>query len=263
MKFERPERVKYAKNPLIEVVAEIRFPVQLAIQQSLPVDFQSQISATYPFLEMAQELHMEIHPPSVEHPQGGTPSVSQLRKTVYVFLSVDKQCRISLSDQWLRFSAVAYSSWEQFEAQFVDVMKVFSRVYGVEYFTRLSLRYRDLIDRKVLRCESAEWEDLIKPGMLGALAAYGVNQQDCEGYQQSMRLKLERGAVNITHTLVRHMEGHSAFLIDADFFLEETFRAETSHVTDTLRTYNVQAGGLFRSTITEQLHRLLEPSPVC
>jgi uncharacterized protein (TIGR04255 family) len=265
MRFERPARVKYSKNPLVEVVCEVRFPTQLAIQQSLPVDFQAIVATVYPFLEMAQEVHMEIStlPAATgdQHPASAS-GVAQVRKTVYEFVSIDRQSRISLSDQWLRLSTVAYDSWEKFESQFIDAMGALTRVYAIEYFTRLSLRYRDLIDRKVLNCESVEWNELIQPGMLGALSAYKVASKDCEGFQQSMRLKLDRGAVNITHALVRHIEGHSAFLIDADFFLVETFKPETSHVTDTLRSYNVQAGGLFRSTITERLHALLEPGSV-
>lgn len=262
MRFHRPERVRYEKNPLIEVVCEVRFPIQLAIQQSLPVDFQSALSADYPFLEMKTEVQLEFHiaPQQSEPPPGNPPAMSQVKKMVYEFLSVDKQWRISLSDQWLRFSTLKYDSWEIFENRLIVILKTLFANYQIEYFTRLGLRYRDLIDRKVLGCEADPWENLIKPEILGALRVYNAPEGDCEGFQQSLRLKLDKGNVGITHALVRHIEGHSAYLIDADFFIEETFKAETNHVASILRDFNVQAGGLFRSTISDRLHELLEPT---
>jgi uncharacterized protein (TIGR04255 family) len=263
MKFERVERVRYAKNPLIEVICELRFPVQLAIQQALPVDFQASLASSFPFLEMAHEVQFEIHAPlgDSEAPNGAH-TVRQVRTTAYEFSSVDRTVKVSLSDQWLRVSTPKYVSWEVFEAQFLDALTVLKKIYGVEYFTRIGLRYRDLIDRKILECEEVAWSDLIKPEFFGALTGYGVLPDAVDGFQQSYRLKLETGAVGITHALVRHAEERNAFLIDADFSLEEVHKTEPTDVTTILRDFNIQAGALFRATISDRLHRLLEPTTV-
>lgn len=262
MKFKRAERVRYEKNPLIEVVCELRFPVQLAIQQSLPVDFQGALASRFPILELAHEVQFEIHAQPGNTPPAGGAQVRQVRATAYEFSSADRNIKVSLSDQWLRISTPKYDSWELFEGHLTDVFDALKRVYGIEYLTRVGLRYRDLIDRKFLACETVAWTELIKPEIFGAIAGYGLPQDVIDGFQQTFRIKLDSGAVGVTHAMVRHVGGHDAFLIDADFSLDELIKAEPINVTNILRDFNVQAGGLFRSTISDRLHKLLAPTTI-
>jgi uncharacterized protein (TIGR04255 family) len=261
MKFHRSERVIYRKNPLIEVAVEVRFPLQLAIQDSLPIDFQKGISAEFPLLKLKNEVQVQINIDSQE-PSSGQ-GLKSTQAITYSFSSIDRKWTVDLSAQSLRLSSMTYMNWENFESKLLLILQALHENYSVGYFTRTGLRYRDLIDRKALNCEDRPWQSLIDPRIVGPFIGYAVDESDCIDFQQNLSLRLDNGQVDISNGFVVHVQDrHAAFLIDADFHLDKTIKAEVNDVIELLRDFNVQAGGLFRQTISDELHELLQPSPV-
>ena len=55
MRLKQWDRVRYTKNPLVEVVAQVRFPRILEIDDQLPSDFQRALRQDYPLLEVQEE----------------------------------------------------------------------------------------------------------------------------------------------------------------------------------------------------------------
>jgi uncharacterized protein (TIGR04255 family) len=259
MKFHRSERVHYRKNPLIEVAFEVRFPLQLAIQDSLPIDFQKEISSEFPLLELKNEIQVQINVDG--HDPTNTKGFKGTQTTVYSFSSIDKKWTATLSAQSLTLATGAYTSWEDFEGRLLLVLKALNDNYSVGYFTRTGLRYRDLIDREILKCQNYSWQRLISSHILGPLNKY--DEKDCLNFQQNVSFRLDSGQVDVSSGYVVHVQDkHTAFMIDADFHLDTTIKAEADNVIGLLRDFNVQAGGLFRQTISDELHELLQPSPV-
>lgn len=58
MKLPNYERVIYEYNPLIEVIAQLRFPTILRITHKEPVDFQDSVRFEYPFFEAYKNLQI-------------------------------------------------------------------------------------------------------------------------------------------------------------------------------------------------------------
>ena len=50
MKLKTKERTFFKNNPIKEVIAQVRFPENLEIQDSLPVAFQKEITKDFPYM---------------------------------------------------------------------------------------------------------------------------------------------------------------------------------------------------------------------
>ena len=60
MKLPDYERVIYEYNPLIEVIAQIRFPTILKITSQEPVDFQDSVRFEYPIFEASRNVQIPV-----------------------------------------------------------------------------------------------------------------------------------------------------------------------------------------------------------
>ena len=58
--MDHNKRVIYQKNPLVEVILQIKFPTILSINAKDPVDFQDAIRQEYPIYQLAIENEQEI-----------------------------------------------------------------------------------------------------------------------------------------------------------------------------------------------------------
>ncbi|GDX40579.1 hypothetical protein LBMAG21_08710 [Armatimonadota bacterium] len=66
MPFPQTNRGIYAKNPLVEVVCQLRFPPILSINQSNLADFQSHIRDVYPLYSTSGSEGQSLHEFSTE-----------------------------------------------------------------------------------------------------------------------------------------------------------------------------------------------------
>jgi len=71
-------------------------------------------------------------------------------------------------------SSASYIRWEEFKDKLSLGLAAFVAVYEPSYFTRLGLRYRDLIQRSKLNLEGEPWSKLLKPALLGELTLDGL-----------------------------------------------------------------------------------------
>ena len=67
MPIPHRDRVIYGRNPLQEVVCQIRFPRLLDIDAEVPARFQSAIAEDYPLLAVRSVFQLTVDPGS---PQG-------------------------------------------------------------------------------------------------------------------------------------------------------------------------------------------------
>ena len=54
MKFPESPRVRYSRNPLLEVICQLRFPKILSIETEVPVGFQEDIRSEYPVFKTSR-----------------------------------------------------------------------------------------------------------------------------------------------------------------------------------------------------------------
>jgi uncharacterized protein (TIGR04255 family) len=131
----RPVReVPLGKAPLERVVAQIRYPVVLAVEQGESVaPFQTAIEQRYPILQ-EERVHLLAAAPPQMPPQ-----------VVWRFSDEAAQWRVSLSRAFIALETVAYTSRSDFVARFHEVLVALVQHVGPTRLDRLGVRYIDRI----------------------------------------------------------------------------------------------------------------------
>src|SRR5262249_40942730 len=151
--------------------------------------------------------------------------------------------------------------WELFRARLERVLPIVTEVYQPPLFTRLGLRYKDLITRSAVNFkENAPWSELIRPEVLGPLATPELMAAEVRAFESGTTVALDQGALTLRISLMQHAQTREkGMVIDSDFYLEANREPDVSSALKVLDEFNRQSGGLFRWCITERLHKALDP----
>jgi uncharacterized protein (TIGR04255 family) len=150
------KRVIYKRNPLMEVVCQLRFPPILKISHQEPVEFQDEIRFQYPLFETTRtQVPSEI---SKIAQQFGLPLQSDI---AYSFKSEDQRWNLSITKDFIALTTSSYERYEQFKQRLEEALNIFERIYKPSFYTRVGLRYQDLIVRSKLGIEDKNWSELI------------------------------------------------------------------------------------------------------
>lgn len=263
MPFPDSPRVIYAKNPLTEVICQLRFPAILRIDSEAPVAFQERIRHEYPLYQkgIRQELFLSSLPGPVAEGVEGGPGLGPL-SGAHDFISADGCWTVGLTREFLALSTRNYLRWEEFRQHLELPLRSLTEVYTPPFFSRVGLRYQDVIVRSRLGLEESGWPELLRPYIVAELGSSDISGS-VEAAVRFIIIHLEQtgGLVRIQHGLAQHPgTGESCYLIDSDFFIEG--QTGGRDVETTLNAFNAQAGRLFRWCITEKLHLAMEPQPL-
>lgn len=262
--FPDSERVVYNRNPLTEVICQLRFPPILRIAAEPPVAFQERIRAEYPLLtERSSDTNIEVPPglpPAVAEMIRG--SLPKRKLAAYDFVSTDGWWKVSLTRDFLSLSTGQYTRWEHFQDHLKGPLQALVVVYAPVFFTRVGLRYRNLIQRSRLELNSTKWSELIKPHVTGMHAVPDLEDAIEEWIGQILlNLPEFKSKVRIHHGIAQDAEtSEDCFMIDNDFYTGE--RTEYDAVDGILGYFNKQSGRLFRSCIRPELDKVMEPFSV-
>lgn len=265
MAFPNAPRVVYECNPLDVVICQLRFPAILRIEAEPPARFQETVRSAFPNYDS---------PPSFQLPVGMPPELARsmfadLGRKNHNFASQDQQWVLTLNREFLSLTCNSYSQWQDFKDRLTGPFGALLQEYRPAAFSRLGLRYRDVIRRSRLGLEDVPWQELLRPWISGVLGSDGVN--DCVKATQSncvIQLSEEIGSVQMTFGLfieertndAGNKEQETVFLIDSDFYNDQ--QTEHDNVFNRLDALNRQAGLFFRWCITDRLHDALRPGPV-
>ena len=256
MIFPESPRVIYGKNPLQQVICQVRFPAILRIVSDTPVEFQDKIRAEYPLFAEKREATIRLP----EELTKKLPAEFLAAETAYEFTSADEQWTVSLTREFLALSARKYERWEDFSKHLAGPVDALASIYSPPFWSRTGLRYQDLIRRSAIELDQVEWKDLLNPQLAGELSDEQIAAV-IEYSRHEFQIKQNtNGNVRIRHGLVTDQETDEVcYMIDADFFTEE--RLEGENVRNRLNEFNQEAGRLFRWSISEKLHTAMEPRP--
>jgi uncharacterized protein (TIGR04255 family) len=88
MPFPESRRVIYDKNPLTEVISQLRFPTVLAIEAEIPAAFQERIRFDYPMFDDGSGVGpAELVPQEIARLLGSSFGISAPK--VYAFTTSD------------------------------------------------------------------------------------------------------------------------------------------------------------------------------
>ena len=251
--FDNGPRCILEKNPLVEVICQLRFPDILKIETAEPADFQDAIRAEYP----RYQKQVENLPPKVEN---GRP-VPQGTINNYQFISADGQWKVSLTRNFIALSTHRYDRWETFANRLDAILASFIKVYAPAFFTRVGLRYINAIDRAALEMEDVSWRELIRPGYLGLMGEEDAAEQAFAKCEQNVTVNMPGGSkANIksgpgTLRRVENRTGKSeqkqVFLLDIDLYMEGN--TPINLAVPALNVVHQNAGSIFRGAVTETL----------
>jgi len=260
MNLPEQARVIYQHNPLIEVIAQLRFPTILKIANQQPVDFQDNIRFDYPIFE-SQNLQIPVEISNLI-PQFNSNFNSGC---TYFFKSEDLRWQLSLNKDSLTLATTKYERYEDFIERLKNAVGFFEKIYNPSSYSRLGLRYRDLIIRSKLNIEQQEWSKLIPEYIASELHTPEIANA-IQGFVKNIQLNTDFGQVIFNHGLVTVKDiekgvDETAYLLDTDFFIEDRIE-RGEEVWNIFHKSNHTARNLFRWSITDELHRAMRPQPL-
>lgn len=255
--FPDSERVIYATSPLKEVVCEIRFPPILRIDNPAPADFQEEIRRVFPFFEKQAPL-----PPGMNIPEEIANVISAQHRPVYQFFTEDRDRMVSMTNSTIALTSYRYERWEKFAVDLNGVLEAFVRIYEPAFFTRIGLRYQNLLDATIMG-EVKEWHKLLSENVAGELG------NPLPGPVQIFEARRVTRFMNPSTgegVLLQHGIGtveeqtQPAYIVDIDCYTDAKTGARDA--TSILSRLNSRARRAFRWCITDKLHDSLGPRQV-
>lgn len=257
MPFPEARREIYENNVLQEVLCQLRFPTILRIDSEVPARFQDAIRSEYPLfkqqaapalpVDMVQAMqqlnvNFDIGPPG------------------YNFLTEDKRWTLGITRDFITLSTKRYERWEEFKGHLGRPLQALVEVYAPAFFSRIGLRYRNLIQRSKLNLsENTPWSELLEPQILGMLGSKEITEE-INTYGQDVLLSLsdQRGQLHIQHGLAKvRSSREQCYVIDGDFFT--TKRTTINDAIQTLDDFNEDSRRLFHWCITDRLREAMVP----
>lgn len=260
MHLPESERIIYARNPLIQVACQLRFPPILKISHQEPVEFQDEIRFQYPHFDgNKSQFPSEI---SQVIQQFG---LLQLNDLFYRFKSEDQMWQLLIAKDFITLTTSTYQRYEQFKKRFREAVEIFERIYKPSFYSRVGLQYQDLIIRSKLGLEDKSWSDLITERIASELYNPELSSS-LQSIMKNLILKTEHGQVNFNHGLVTVKEAGKdneevAYLLDADFYTEQKVERD-GNVWNILDQFNKSARELFRWSISDILHDAMQPQAI-
>jgi uncharacterized protein (TIGR04255 family) len=188
--FPKSERVLFRNNPLAEVICQLRFPPQLRIDVEAPSALQEALRDHYPILSIGRSLHARLQANGQTRGEGMV--VQKQEGNLYDFTSSGKDWKVTLANNFLALSTITYTRWEDFFSRLQLVAKAFSEVYSPPFFTRVGLRYQDIISREALGLAKKAWSSLLVPELVGPLASKKLGGADVETYRTIYRVQINQ-----------------------------------------------------------------------
>ena len=255
-------RVVYQKNPLFEVVCQLRFPPILRIETELPAAFQEQVRSAFPMYvgggaQAPNFKGLDLPKEVADLLRSGFPAVMEQPQT---FVSQDELWKATLNKEFVALTTPKYERWEQFAEHLTMLLDALEKVYEPAFYTRIGLRYRNRINPKILNLSDKSWTNLLRPELVGELGVSElVGSIDQVSRKALIRLARPGTKVQVRHGLER-MEGEVNYLIDNDFHTNE--RTKRTDAFGILEYFHREAHNLFRWSVSEQLHAAMGPEPI-
>lgn len=257
MTFPASPRVLYKKHPLERVICQLRFPPILRVDSEEPTAYQEAVRTEYPLYRDEQAVNLVPNLP---------PELAQIIKlspvgaksTVKSFVSADEGWTIALSREFIALSTRRYERWEEFRRRLLSAVEPFEQIYKPSFYTRVGLRYTDVIQRSRYDLGNATWAELLAPHVAGELGSEIGPKIKEASHVVLIDLGQEFGSVRTRHGLtIPPQTSEQAYTIDMDFFTQQ--RIELDHAKQRLDYFNEQAVRLFRWYITDRLHTAMAP----
>jgi len=259
MPFPEVKRVIYERNPLDRVICQLRFPPILKIDAEIPAEFQDRVRNDFPNYSETWELRVVPQEIRAEIPDEVFRQLTQSSGTKnHEFSSEDDRWKVNLTRTFIALTANRYERWEEFKDKLADLLSALIDLYSPAYFSRVGLRYVNVIRRSELNLRDASWSELLQPYILGILGSPGVGNH-IQNFESRYEIRLSDGE-SIVKTITAFIEaddGERCYVIDSDF--SNTNKTGIDATMEKLDCFNSRGSRLFQWCITDRLHQAMEP----
>lgn len=262
MPFPEKKRIIFKKNPIDSVVCQLRFPPILKIDSEIPAKFQDIIRERFPNYSETTNLNINVE----TNLQSPIPH-SLLQKINhqnnfknYEFKSDDGIWKVNLTRTFIALTTNKYEKWEKFTEVLNIPLQALIKTYSPSYFTRIGLRYIDVIKRSDLGLSEYKWRDLLNPSLIGLLADNHIGDS-VTNLESTNEIKLldNESHLRLNTKFVKENDNPEIFyMIDSDFYNENKISDE--NVFEKLNFLNSNSTKLIQWCINSKLLTALEPS---
>jgi uncharacterized protein (TIGR04255 family) len=260
MPFPQSPRLVFEENTLTEVICQLRFPPVLTILTEPPSSFQESIRDSYP-LYRRQDPFSQL-PENLSGVLSELPLQRPLNAITHTFETEDSHRSISLTSEFVAITERDYVEWDLMVKEIERAKAALEEIYRPSFYTRIGLRYRNIVRKGALNFKDRAWKDLLNPAFTGMLGADDIDEGDVSAIRSECVIDLTPGTpqqVRVLQGLEAESSGQT-YLIDADYFTTE--RSGGDSVRNTLDEFNRQSGYLFRWAIRPTLRDALRPRSV-
>jgi uncharacterized protein (TIGR04255 family) len=264
MPFPEKKRIIYKQNPLDQVICQLRFPPILKIETEIPANFQDAIRHQFPKFIEKSEWKMNI--PEAISEQVPPDFLQQMMPAAtgknYEFSSDDDIWKINLTRNFVALTANEYRRWEAFKDKLAIPFEAIGRVYSPSYFSRVGLRYIDIIDRSRLGLKNTPWRELFNPAISGILGSDEIGDE-VKSFESVYEIALDGNygnysMVRIATKFVNNKEtGETCYMIDSDF--SNTSKIPIAEALNILNFFHLNASRLIQWSIKKPLHDAMQP----
>ena len=266
MKIKSSEKFMYAKNPLIQVLAQIRFDRCQSLMSG-PTEAQKRVFANSGFVTETIEQSASIQIEFGSNAGESTPPIAPI-PIVFHYGAVDEQSKLSVCADFIAVSCTKYVDWTQFKSLLLPAFTGFAELNTHLKVNRVGLRYRDLIERENLGLQGVPWSELLAPIICGVFGAEDFFQDDLieeAGVEQQVTqvlLNFRESKLLLQSALLRSTgeQPTQAVLIDTDFYRELPEKTASSMVGNIIESLHKNADAAFRCCIKEKLHVAFGPT---
>jgi len=209
------EPTRFAKNFLRQAVCELRFPTLFELEgERPPSSFAKALRKDYPLYQANDDLSVGVNGVDKAH--------------LHVFASLRPGWNVTLRAASVTLETTKYDSFENFQKRLALVVRAAAEVIDSEYFTRIGLRYINVIP--VGSDRVSEW---LNPELVGLHSSeiFGGAVE----FSGRIAGPAELGGYLLNHGLAGEVSARrKEYVIDMDFFAQDVEVGDAASVIDTL-----------------------------
>ena len=155
-----------------------------------------------------------------------------------------------------------YTRWEAFRETIDLSLRALIEIYRPAYFTRIGLRYINLVNREKIGLEDAHWASLLSKDISSELSI-PFFERNIDEFQKLIRINNPngQGGFLLQHGIVKDQNATSkVYSIDFDFYHDK--RTEVNLALAIADELHRLSGRAFRWAISDLLHSSLGPTAV-
>ena len=247
------EEVPLPKAPLVHVLAQIRFPIEIGLTDSRRIEpLHRLLRKEYPLLKSDQTTSVVIT-------ANGVSSEPQIDK-LWRMRSKSGEWQVSIGESFLTVDTSAYTSRIEFCRRMKDALLAFAQIVDPAVVERVGLRYVDRLDQpgQVDRLSELVYPEVdslvaLSQSADGTALQHSILESVFVGDESNMLVRwgiLPAGAM-IDPAVAPSTQ--RSWLLDIDVFKEATSDFDANAIVNLLQEFSKRSYRFFRWAVRDQL----------